>query len=268
MADIPLVGHHNALIDAKAAAELLRYYLPLAGSTWNTALHDAAHAKWPSLPETDIPWVQRGVSAERDSHFLARLLDRLPRATDLTRADPYLALLDQVLLDHHISATEADALVEMATTLGLCRADVERLHKEYLTALGQAAHADGIVTDTERREITLVAELLDLPPATVRDALANPTEPSTPFTRFTLNPGDMVVFTGEMDGARETWEERARQASYIPHPNITKKVRLLIAADPDTLSGKARKARSYGIPIITPTAFAEILTRPANAPTP
>lgn len=33
-------------------------------------------------------------------------------------------------------------------------------------------------------------------------------------------------------------------------PNVTKKTAVLIAADVDSLSGKARKARQYGIPII------------------
>ncbi|MEF2254696.1 BRCT domain-containing protein [Microbacterium schleiferi] len=31
---------------------------------------------------------------------------------------------------------------------------------------------------------------------------------------------------------------------------MTKKVRLVVAADPDSLSGKAPKARDYGIPIV------------------
>ncbi|GGO78922.1 BRCT domain-containing protein [Nonomuraea cavernae] len=77
--------------------------------------------------------------------------------------------------------------------------------------------------------------------------------------RFELQPGDQVVFTGEMDDDREVWEGRARQAGYLPHPNVTKKVRLVVAADPDSLSGKARKARAYGIPIVTPHAFVGML---------
>ena len=40
---------------------------------------------------------------------------------------------------------------------------------------------------------------------------------------------------------------------------MTKKVALVIAADPDSLSGKARKAADYGIPIVTEQAFARLL---------
>ncbi|WP_211591411.1 exonuclease domain-containing protein [Microbispora sp. H10836] len=262
VADIQLDGHHDALIDAHAAAQLLRRYLELCHPDfpWPAALKAAADVTWPSISGTDAVWVRRGVSAERETHFLARILDRLPQAAQATQADSYLALLDQVLLDHRISAAEADALVDLATTLGLYRADLDRLHRDYLTAIARAALADGVVSEAERQELDLVATLLHLPLGAVDDALTDAAgTPGAPTTRFELPPGALVVFTGEMDDGREAWEQRARQAGYLPHPSVTKKVSLLVAADPDTLSGKARKARAYGIPIVTPDAFARML---------
>jgi DNA polymerase-3 subunit epsilon len=262
VADIPLGNHHNALVDAQAAAELLRHYLKLAhpDSPWSSFLRAAAEVPWPAVRRTDATCVQRGTSAERDGHFLARLLDRLPRAADPVRADPYFALLDQVLLDHHISVTEADALIALAARLGLSRADAIRLHDEYLRALAHAAKADGIVTEAERQELDLVAALLRMPPGAVDEALATaePSQQLAPAGHFRLQAGDLIVFTGEMQGGRDVWEDRARQAGYLPHSGVTKRVRLLVAADPDTMSGKARKARAYGIPIITPEAFARM----------
>ncbi|GAA3446388.1 3'-5' exonuclease [Planomonospora venezuelensis] len=231
VADIPLDGHHDALVDAHAAAGLLRHYLTLTGPTppWRSLLADAARASWPGLPDTGTPWVRRGVSAERDSHFLTRILDRLPRVPEPAAADSYLALLDQALLyqallDRHVSASEADALVRLTADLGLTRADAERLHRDYLTALAHAALADGVVTDAERQEIDLVASLLGLPGDAADEALDRASQkPSPALSRFQLNPGDLVVFTGEMDDGRETWENRARRAGYVPHPGVTKK---------------------------------------------
>ncbi|MEU9832309.1 exonuclease domain-containing protein [Streptosporangium sp. NPDC048047] len=261
VADILLDGHHDALVDARAAAGLLRHYLTLTGPTppWHPLLATATRTPWPALSETGISWVRRGVSAERDAHFLARILDRLPRVPQPVMADSYLALLDQALLDRHISASEADALVRLAADLGLTRADAERLHRDYLTALAHAALADGVVTASERQDLDLVAALLGLPDGSADEGLALASrEPSPTVARFQLSPGDLVVFTGEMDGDRENWEDLARRGGYVPHPNVTKKVRLLIAADPDTLSGKARKARAYGVPIVTPEAFSRM----------
>ncbi|GAA3604255.1 hypothetical protein GCM10022419_106150 [Nonomuraea rosea] len=261
VADISLDNHHDALIDARAAAALLRHYLRLSHPTspWTACLTAAAGLAWPVIPRSAATPVRRGASGERDNHFLARLLDRLPRASDTVRADPYFALLDQVLLDHHISATEADMLIALAARLDLSRADALRLHHDYLNALAHAAKADGVVTPAERHELDLVAALLGLPPAAVEQALAAAAPPQHPAVGgFRLQPGDLVVFTGDMAGGRELWEERARQAGYAAHSNVTKRVRLLVAADPDTMSGKARKARAYDIPIVTPDAFARM----------
>jgi DNA polymerase III subunit epsilon len=36
---------------------------------------------------------------------------------------------------------------------------------------------------------------------------------------------------------------------------LTRRTKVLVAADPDSLSGKAKKARDYGIPIITEAAL-------------
>ncbi|MEV4180431.1 BRCT domain-containing protein, partial [Streptosporangium canum] len=194
----------------------------------------------------------------RDPHFLTRIADRPPAPPRPEDATSYLALLDQALLDHHISVAESDALVRLASALG--RAEAERLHLGYLTALARTVLAGGPAAEDDRHELALVAVLLGLPAEAADRALAgDPASPPPDFTRFRLSPGDLVVFTGEMDGPRDDWEWRARQAGYVPHGYITRKVRLLVAADPDSLSAKARKARDYGIPIVTPDAFARML---------
>jgi DNA polymerase-3 subunit epsilon len=41
---------------------------------------------------------------------------------------------------------------------------------------------------------------------------------------------------------------------------LTKRTRLLVAADPDSQSGKAAKARAYGVPAVTEEAFARLLS--------
>ena len=47
----------------------------------------------------------------------------------------------------------------------------------------------------------------------------------------------------------------------MPWDAVTRKVKLVAAADPDSLSGKARKARDYGIPIVDEAGLAAILAR-------
>lgn len=62
-----------------------------------------------------------------------------------------------------------------------------------------------------------------------------------------------------MSRPRDQIEAILVQHGYVPWTAITKKVKLLVAADPDSLSGKARKARDYGIVIVDEHAMWELI---------
>ncbi|NMM16084.1 MAG: hypothetical protein HHJ14_02775 [Cellulomonas sp.] len=174
-----------------------------------------------------------------------------------------------MLLDRVVSVREQDALATVAGELGIDQPTALVLHHDYLDALARASWADGVVTDAEVDDLRGVADLLCLLPDDVDRALMSAAR--APLTapgigaevldpaRFCLRPGDLVVFTGDMDVPREEWIARAGAAGLVAHPGVTKKVALVIAADPDSLSGKARKAADYGIPIVTECAFSGLL---------
>ena len=58
-----------------------------------------------------------------------------------------------------------------------------------------------------------------------------------------------------MEPAREQWQAEAEAAGLTVGEAVSKKTRLLVAADPDSMSGKAKKARQYGIPVVHPAAY-------------
>ena len=62
-----------------------------------------------------------------------------------------------------------------------------------------------------------------------------------------------------MNEPREVWEQRALAAGLVVGKSVTKRTVLVVAGDPDSLSGKARKARDYRIPIVTEKAFGRML---------
>lgn len=66
---------------------------------------------------------------------------------------------------------------------------------------------------------------------------------------MTLQPGDRVVLTGEMTRPRSEFETMLAAFGCEVLAGLTKKTSVLVAADPDSLSGKAKKARQYGTPI-------------------
>ena len=130
--------------------------------------------------------------------------------------------------------------------------------------------ADGVVTDAERRDLKLVARLLgqernDLD-QTLSEAAAKLAETHlgsapVPAAQESLI-GKCVCFTGELqcqhDGeviSREFAEELATRAGLVVMDSVTKKLDLLVLADPHTQSGKAKKARQYGIRIMHEPVF-------------
>ncbi len=291
IAGVALGTAHEALSDATATAGLLRHYLHAAGmprpgqepqrqsffrarvtrwqEPWAEAIELASSARWPYVPAHEVECVRRGVAAERDVPFLARLVDHLPRTASSWEQDQYLSLIDRALLDRYLSSREHDALAAKAEELGIDRPAALALHREYLDDLARAALADEIVTGEELDDLRRVAALLSLPLSEVESALlgaaiapaleASPETAGAASGKFRLAPGDMVAFTGDMDLPREEWMARAAEAGLVPHTGVTKRVALVIAADPDSLSGKARKAADYGVPIVTEQAFARML---------
>lgn len=267
---------HRALTDALAAAGLLGGYLNLdpRGAHWAEVLAYAAATSWPVLPSAGAPWFPRESVPDSESHFLTRLVEQLPDAGVPAGHADYLAMVDRALLDRHISATEADALVAVASELGIDQSTANRLHEGYLRALAQTAWADGVITSEERDDLRFVGVLLGVEVNKVDAIIAHEqiasqqgavTAGSTPeFGKFELQNGDLVVLTGEMSRPRHEWEEAAIDCGLVVHPAVTKKVKVVVAADPDSLSGKARKARQYGIPVVTEDAFGQMLDRVAG----
>lgn len=257
---IEIEDAHRARADAWATAQLLEVYLGSTGAVgpWQAYLDAAGRHSWPSVPSSGAAWKARpaaGAVPEPIS-FLDRLTTRLPPRSGPTAHIEYLALLDRCLVDRHLSATETAALVDLAADLGIDRSTAQRLHNVYLDDLLATAWRDGVVTADEEADLVTVAGLLGVEGIDVAGAepevVVAVGEPSAPVGGgLQLQAGDLVVLTGEMTVPREVWEQRLRALGLVPWAAVTKKVAVVVAADPDTLSGKARKARDYGIPVVT-----------------
>lgn len=270
-AGIELHDAHSALGDAVATAHLLASYLTRAHyrPAWQDTLEAARAFSWPSSrPVVHEPaFLQRSdITRVRPDGWLDRIVARLPHTADPC-VEAYLASLEMAMLDGRLSLHEEDHLIEVAAASSLTRDRVLAIHADYLVAMARVALADGVVTDEERLELDRAAACLGLSVLDVDQALSAASSDSGDhdlrITGMRLEPGDRVTFTGEMAVERTVWEERARAVGLEP-AGLAKKTKVLVAADPDSLSGKAAKARSYGIPIIDETCFEKLL-RPLEA---
>jgi DNA polymerase-3 subunit epsilon len=259
-AGVTLEHAHSARYDARAAAHLLAYYLAVAGQPppWAPLLAAATAARWPQVAPQEVVPVDRRRDEPPADHFLSRLVERLPRLYQ-PDADAYLDLLDRVLLERQISPPDAAALVSVAGTLGLGRGDALTLHRQYLQALATVAVADGgVATARQRADLVGAAGLLGLDERHVDQALVVASRTGGPAV-FALAAGDAVVFTGQTKEPREVWEARAAAAGLVVADRVTRNTRVLVAADLDTMSEKARTAHRYGIPVIHPAVFLQLI---------
>lgn len=267
---IPLAQRYSSQHQADAVAELLHRYLDKTDGQppWTDVLGGSRSYLWPRLTSTEpgcglLPRSHEVRAPE--TTWLDRIISMMPSGGE-RQVDAYLDVLEMALLDRYLSAHEIDSLVSVAARLALDRDMVQQLHEDYMAAMAKVAWEDGVVSDSEHHDLVRVSELLGLPEHSVEGALARAqtnAEAHDPSTQFALQRGDSVCFTGTMAKPRDVLENEARAHGLVVS-GLTKNTRLLVAADPDSLSGKAKKARDYGIPVVNEAGFHLLLNPQAT----
>ncbi|MDE0802947.1 MAG: exonuclease domain-containing protein [Acidimicrobiales bacterium] len=272
------IGHqiptaHAALHDARAAAALLAAYLDdgARAGLGNLAEIGCVPLTWPEQVPSLSPSGRRRERTDEQRHvteaasYLSTLVAQLDGVVADSDTAAYLDVLDRALEDRHLASEEADALAATATEWGLTAAAVADLHRSYFDSVVAAALADGIVTAAERTDLERVAALLGLPVSTVDDAVAAGSAARTgagPGATAGSLSGLSVCFTGTLTGTidgqqitRTVAQGLARDAGLDVRKSVTRDLDLLVVADPDSLSGKAQRARDLGTRIIAESVF-------------
>ena len=76
-----------------------------------------------------------------------------------------------------------------------------------------------------------------------------------------FNQEDVFCFTGKCPEPRSVMEAIAINAGASVTKSIAKSTTILVIADPNSMSAKARKARDNGIIIISPSEFFELCNK-------
>ncbi len=278
--EIDMEGNaHSALIDARATARLLAVLLndaprlQLEVSSWQAI-------SWPEIPVSEATLMTREEFRRIQSQppaYLQKLMSRIapeiPTDADDSACLAYSVLLERVLQDRHIDEAEGDALLEFATRWNILAAQIDQMHRDFLLRLAVVALADGKVTDAERRDLQKVATLLGIDSCNLNALMdvaneklnviqSSPAVVPASILRGGGSTGKRVCFTGEcacrFGGeviTRGLATQLATQKGLVVTESVSRKLDLLIVADPLTQSGKAKKSRQYGIPIIQETVF-------------
>lgn len=257
------VQAHSALGDALATAEMLRRFVHLEPKL--RAIFDTLEG----LPDLGLVLQRSNVAPKarpearelEENSFIARLVSRLAVSGSSPAIDEYFDLLGSALLDSDLSEQEIRDLVACAETLDLGVKDVAQAHQLYFQALATKAWEDGVLSESEVLEIEKIAALLgigSLEIEQVKQGNFNRVEvkmnSANPFSSATL-----VALTGSMTPSKGEISQMLSAKGLSPVDSLSKKVSVLIAADTDSLSGKAANARKWGIPIVAAGSVAKLL---------
>lgn len=241
--DIELLGAHSALADASATAKL---FLRVAGRCRAGSPTVAPHTLHRSGRVCRRDDVEHGFLP--DPPLVVYLASRLPHTGADVAMLEYLEVLGRAVSDLHLDLEERRILAEFAHESGLTDAHVAQAHRRYVNDLVDAAVEDGIVSDDEYDTLVRVASALGVAQATIEHRI-QPLRSSD--SSVTLRDGMTVVFTGDHPiYSRDELTDFAIRLGLVVQPGVNKATQLVAAADPASNSGKAGKARAYGIPIV------------------
>jgi len=255
--EVATINAHNALGDARMTMQIFQHL--------NEDEQEVSPASVEYQKDMNPSRVltREAFSPEPDDAIdrIKAFTEKVPFPTSDEKFVAYLLLLNMAMQDLVISKNEQAELDHWANDLGVSRGEVEMLHRGYLESFIQAALRDGVITIREREMIELVGQALKLPviiPEAPQPIQANGEN---------LSVGKRVCFTGEASGfsgstiSREDLESLSAKVGLHPVRDVTKKgCDILVAADTSTMSGKAKKAKEWGIPVISVDDFIKYCT--------
>ena len=246
---------HCALGDARATAEIFAQLCNENVIAFSHLQTSSFIAQGEPNPRT----LRRNVS-ENSPSLSQRIISYMESPWSNQPTGIFRYALNYVLDDAVIDRDERRYLRDLQTELKLTDEDVFELKKLHLATIIACAERDGVVTSTQRAYIEKIAHALGLDK-----------EPLPEITGLVENSelaeGMYICFTGAafIDGrtiSRSELEYTATVARMVPVTSVTRRnCDILVAADPASQSGKARKARQYDIPIMEVEAFlSKVLT--------
>lgn len=255
--DISNSRAHSALADAEATADLLRAYMQQEPniSLWDEAIDKAAGEYWPLVEPCHRKTKSRSELISLDSSFVKDVVSRLPEIEGNQVEIGLLALFDEILSDGEITEEEAGVVEEYVKNLEITQERFNELRDLYFWGFTTIAWSDEILNPAEIIGIRYVGKMMGKSSEEIDKAIAEPLgerniNEEVETISFHFETGDIVVLTGDMPQPREYYEQKLEARGIISWPSVTKKAKAVLAADVFTLSGKAKRARVLGIPVL------------------
>lgn len=243
---VELVNHHSALDDARACLNILR---SLDSSEWKSTAFNLELSKKDFIPPATLTRLQVGLPTHRAT---VTPFSRKLEFPNLDGEFTYLAVLNEYLEDLSLSAAELDELNSLAISLGLSSEQEESLRVKYLDSIESACMRDGILSEREAQILNLFAQALGIESkfASKNESLGLPAK------------GSLICVTGTALIGGKMWDKQSWKITLEEHgyrftDDLRKsdEVALLLQESEGSLSGKVKRAMSWGIPRMTFVSF-------------
>jgi DNA polymerase-3 subunit epsilon len=272
--DIPITRQHSAYGDCLSTAKLFKTLMHEYGPDYFPQLVTPPFIKscWPVIANGDVCFKRSCYETEqRECNYIRGLIERLPILDETSEPEEleYLNLLDEILADRRITQKESEFLYGLAMDFKISKNKALILHQRYLSNLVRIVLLDGIITEAEMADLNHVAKLLNVSNRILGDLIAcahknnNIKDLSRERQKYI---GKTVCFTGTlcsfycgMQITREMAHKVAVEHGLIVKKGVTKDLDFLVAADPDSMSGKAKKAREYSTRVLAEQTFWSML---------
>ena len=175
----------------------------------------------------------------------------------------YAELVERAVEDKVVNSSEINELQEFINDNLISSEDANYVNKELFKNYCAIAYSDFIITEDEKAELKVLGKLLSIKDndydeilSTVISEGTKPKETNENFDGMSVCfSGDINVLINNKNYTRKEIEQLAINSGLELKNGVSKKLDLLVVADTQTQSGKARKARDYGIRIISGNDF-------------
>lgn len=259
---------HSALDDARATAAILSLILERGG--FNGEDYNRLIPPFPQHQFVVSSRYKLRPPPPEDAPPLSRISELLINEPIIGQSDSeaqneYLIVLDKALGDRRMENREFAELFVLARERRIKAGELYELHEAYFASLISKAWEDGKVTSVEFEDLQKVGRLLGFNEDHI-SILINDRRYSEPVTISGLADenftGKTVCFTGALNAlvngkplTKANAHELAESCGLVPVKAVSKKLDVLVVADPFSASGKAKKAREYGTHIMGEDTF-------------
>lgn len=248
---------HSALEDASATGKLMQRLL----MDFESLRNFATSFEPLNLPSLNLNTAQKPLKSrprlpkDYSLGFIPKLVEALPVTNEYSAdVNDYVVYLARALSDLSLTNREVDELVRIARELGLSIEEVALVHRDYFSKLVTLAWLDGTLSEFEKAELDAVAKQLGISQIDYELAISEKSHISQSEEQL-FSAGELVVLTGTMTPPKSEVAKIVLSMGGLIGNSLTKKTRLLIAADVNTLSTKGQAARKWGIRVISTSDF-------------